>query len=421
MDPVTRDPVRPDPRRHRRRTATTRRSRSRSRQTPRLPPAGRLTVNAVAATGVGSTSVNRTGAFTISSRVDYTSDTGFGRGQQRADPGDRDARQRGLRDVRRRHGPRRQPRAERAHHRLLPLHPHGTDRVGNAASISTVVRVDLVAPTQTFSLVSPVGAAISGTRIYFRGTVAGSFSLAAAVTDAESGPASTTFPVIGTTGWTHNVETVSVGTGQRAHGDLHLDAVLVDRRSERPRDQERRQRRSRDEHRDDGRWSSPATTLRRRAECSGQRRRRPRRRARRATTPPAPSSSTRAPTTSRRRARRRPGSASSVLLRAVRATRAGVCGTYDAGTVLDGRAGAVRAGDRLLEVLPHRHRQRGQRGARSTTRARRHQRPGRRRPDGQRYRRRRRRDDQRRTAPAPGRSTSAPTGPTRSGPRRRAR
>ena len=177
------------------------------------PTAGALTVNSAVASGAGSSSVNRTGAFAINSRVDYTSDTGSGVAssvltRQAATLTNGVCGTYGVGTVL--VGAPAQSALTTGCYRFTLT---GTDRVGNAATVSTTVLVDLVAPTQTFSLVSPLGASVSGSRIYFRGTAAGSFSVATAVTDAESGPASATFPVIGTTGWTHNAETVSVGTG----------------------------------------------------------------------------------------------------------------------------------------------------------------------------------------------------------------
>jgi hypothetical protein len=76
-----------------------------------------------------------------------------------------------------------------------------------------VTKVDSVATTNSISLESAVNASQNGTTIYYRGSVTGSFKLVDVVTDSASGPASATFPAIATTGWTHDVETVSTPTG----------------------------------------------------------------------------------------------------------------------------------------------------------------------------------------------------------------
>jgi hypothetical protein len=92
-----------------------------------------------------------------------------------------------------------------------------SDAVGNQATYTSanVLKADSTAPANALSITSPVNAYLNaGTSVlYYRSTVAGSFRFANAVTDAGSGPASTTYPVIGTTGWTHAVETVSTPVG----------------------------------------------------------------------------------------------------------------------------------------------------------------------------------------------------------------
>jgi chitobiase/beta-hexosaminidase-like protein len=91
-----------------------------------------------------------------------------------------------------------------------------SDNVGNQATYTSasIVKVDTVAPTNTLSLANAVGASLtSPSTIYYKGNAAGSFNLVDAVADAASGPASATFPLIGTTGWTHNAETVSTPAG----------------------------------------------------------------------------------------------------------------------------------------------------------------------------------------------------------------
>jgi hypothetical protein len=90
-----------------------------------------------------------------------------------------------------------------------------SDNVGNQTTYTSasVTKADSVAPTNALSLEGAVNATQSGTTIYYRGTVAGSFKIVDVVTDAASGPASATFPAIATTGWAHDVETVSTPTG----------------------------------------------------------------------------------------------------------------------------------------------------------------------------------------------------------------
>jgi hypothetical protein len=92
-----------------------------------------------------------------------------------------------------------------------------SDNVGNQATYTSanVLKADSTAPVNALSITSPSNAYYNaGTGVlYYRSTVAGSFRFANAVTDAGSGPSSTTYPVIGTTGWTHAVETVSSPAG----------------------------------------------------------------------------------------------------------------------------------------------------------------------------------------------------------------
>ncbi len=76
-----------------------------------------------------------------------------------------------------------------------------------------MVRYDITAPTQALTLTSPGGAALTGTNIYVRTNVAGSFTVSSAVTDNETGPASVTYPAVTTAGWTHPAQTVTSGTG----------------------------------------------------------------------------------------------------------------------------------------------------------------------------------------------------------------
>lgn len=85
------------------------------------------------------------------------------------------------------------------------------------ASNSVMVTPDASAPTMTLAGTNLVNSYLGPNgvnyRLYFRSTLAGSFRLAATVTDAGSGPASATFPAVTATNWTHPAQTVTSGTG----------------------------------------------------------------------------------------------------------------------------------------------------------------------------------------------------------------
>ncbi len=68
-------------------------------------------------------------------------------------------------------------------------------------------------PSQSVAMTGGTNAALVGATIYFRSTAGGTFSLANTVSDGESGPASSTFPAVSTSGWTHATETVTTGVG----------------------------------------------------------------------------------------------------------------------------------------------------------------------------------------------------------------
>ena len=90
-----------------------------------------------------------------------------------------------------------------------------TDNAGNVETSHTTatIKVDTVTPANVLSLGSATGAFLNGTTLYYKSDAAGSFTVVNGVTDATSGPASATFPAISTTGWVHNVETVSTPPG----------------------------------------------------------------------------------------------------------------------------------------------------------------------------------------------------------------
>ena len=90
-----------------------------------------------------------------------------------------------------------------------------SDNVGNQAAYTNagIAKVDTQAPVNALSLATSSGASLSGTTLYFKGNAAGSFKFVNTLNDAASGPASATFPVVATTGWTHAAETLSAPAG----------------------------------------------------------------------------------------------------------------------------------------------------------------------------------------------------------------
>lgn len=90
-----------------------------------------------------------------------------------------------------------------------------SDNVGNQSTYTSanVAKIDQNSPTNSLTINSAVNASQTNNNIYYRGNVAGSFRIIDVVTDPESGPASATFPAMATTGWTHDLETVSTPTG----------------------------------------------------------------------------------------------------------------------------------------------------------------------------------------------------------------
>jgi len=97
----------------------------------------------------------------------------------------------------------------------------GTDNLGNTSSLSVIVAfVDATDSTPVLTMGSATNAVLSqssstAATIYYRKDLNGSFTLVNTLTDYASGPKSSLFPAIATTGWTHNVETVTSGTGAR--------------------------------------------------------------------------------------------------------------------------------------------------------------------------------------------------------------
>ncbi len=176
------------------------------------PTSGALTVNGVAASAAGSASAAKT-TFAISVRTDYNADAASGvagsvltRQSATLTAGSCGVFGSAVTVV----GSPSQSGLTTGCYRYTLT---GTDNVGNTSSVSTTVTYDTVAPTQIVAVGSGVNASQTGTVIYFRSNTAGSYVLADAVTDADGGPASATFPVVATAGWTHPAETVSTGTG----------------------------------------------------------------------------------------------------------------------------------------------------------------------------------------------------------------
>ncbi|WP_144876075.1 LamG domain-containing protein [Microbacterium sp. 1.5R] len=94
--------------------------------------------------------------------------------------------------------------------------PRYQNWTGTPSSASAAVRTDTTAPVNDISLVSSTNASKTGNVVYYRGTVAGSFRLSNALTDAGgSGPASSnTGGLVGTsTGWSHTPSSVATPAG----------------------------------------------------------------------------------------------------------------------------------------------------------------------------------------------------------------
>ncbi|HEY5230546.1 MAG TPA: LamG domain-containing protein [Galbitalea sp.] len=92
----------------------------------------------------------------------------------------------------------------------------GTNWTGAESALSAVTYTDPTAPVNNLSLSNITGgAAISGTTAYYRGSAVGTFTITNALTDVDSGPASSTTSALGgtTTGWTHTPSTVSTPSG----------------------------------------------------------------------------------------------------------------------------------------------------------------------------------------------------------------
>jgi len=91
-----------------------------------------------------------------------------------------------------------------------------TNWTGAESAKTTPVTLESTPPVNAITLSNVTGSTLkSGNTIYYRGSVAGSFTLTNALTDAGSGPASSSTSALGgtSTGWTHSPSTVATPTG----------------------------------------------------------------------------------------------------------------------------------------------------------------------------------------------------------------
>jgi hypothetical protein len=93
-----------------------------------------------------------------------------------------------------------------------------TNNAGSTANLTITITVDATGPTNDLSLTNQTGGSFidSGTdTVYYRGAQAGSFTIRNALTDAGSGPASSTFGALGGSrnGWTFFGSSVSTPAG----------------------------------------------------------------------------------------------------------------------------------------------------------------------------------------------------------------
>ena len=90
-----------------------------------------------------------------------------------------------------------------------------TNGAGDTTTENVTITVDSAAPANNLSLSNQVfsGSFLSGTTVYYHGSVAGAFAVANGLTDSGSGPASSSFPTLGgsSTGWTHTADVETSG------------------------------------------------------------------------------------------------------------------------------------------------------------------------------------------------------------------
>jgi len=169
------------------------------------PTGGALTVNGTAASGGGTQSYNSSGSFTIGTRTDYGETQSSSESGLASSTLVRTSASFSSADTCGTFGsaatlsgtPAQNGLATGCYRYTLT----GTDNVGNAVSISTIVKVDTSAPSSapTLSFANVGGGAFyagSGSRIYFKPDAAsgGAFDVTASASDADSGIASYTFP-----------------------------------------------------------------------------------------------------------------------------------------------------------------------------------------------------------------------------------
>ena len=161
------------------------------------PTGGALTVNSNAASGAGTQSYDNDGAFTIGSRVDYTDAlSGLATSTLTREQGTLNA------DACSAYGapttlvgtPAQSGLATGCYRYILT----GTDNVGNAVTITTVVKVDTSAPAAPGLTLADSSADVhtTGTTAFYRPAGTGSFDVTASSTDAQSGILDYSFPVL---------------------------------------------------------------------------------------------------------------------------------------------------------------------------------------------------------------------------------
>ena len=166
------------------------------------PTGGALTVNGTVATGGGSASYDSDGSVTIGLRTDYNADGGSGVNTSTLTREDGTLNA----DICSAYGapttlvgtPAQSGLATGCYRYTLT----GTDNVGNASTITTVVKVDLTDPTAPSLVLADTSADVhtTGTTAFYRPAGSGSFDVTASSTDGQSGIASYTFPTL--TGFT---------------------------------------------------------------------------------------------------------------------------------------------------------------------------------------------------------------------------